>query len=153
MILDTTPYTFAQFHWHWGPNSTAGSEHTIDSKKYALELHLVHYRSNFNSLATAVASKESDALAVLGILFYENATTSDFNLPRLLNPTLITTGQGTMAPVDIPAMVNIFANLDKFYRYDGSLTTPGCNQVVRWTVLSEPLPVSTRFVRFPAGWY
>ena len=32
---------------------------------------------------------------------------------------------------------------NKFYRYYGSLTTPGCNEVVVWTVFKEKLEISS----------
>lgn len=34
-------------------------------------------------------------------------------------------------------------DISGFYRYEGSLTTPSCNEVVIWTVLSAPAYVST----------
>ena len=33
-----------------------------------------------------------------------------------------------------------------YYRYFGSLTTPGCNEVVQWTVFKQPIPISANQV-------
>lgn len=32
-------------------------------------------------------------------------------------------------------------DLTKFYRYQGSLTTPTCDEVVVWTVFEEPIKI------------
>lgn len=34
-----------------------------------------------------------------------------------------------------------------FYRYFGSLTTPGCNEVVEWTVVRDPIYVKPSQIR------
>ena len=34
-------YQLAQFHFHWGDDSTKGSEHTVNGKMYAAEVRLV----------------------------------------------------------------------------------------------------------------
>lgn len=34
-----------------------------------------------------------------------------------------------------------------FYRYFGSLTTPGCNEVVEWTVIRDPIHVRGSLIK------
>ena len=42
-------YQFAGLHFHWGSESNEGSEHTVEGKAYPLELHLVHFNSEYGS--------------------------------------------------------------------------------------------------------
>ncbi|PRD34444.1 UNVERIFIED_CONTAM: Ca13 [Trichonephila clavipes] len=61
-------YQLVQFHCHWGKCCNTGSEHTIDGKGYAAELHLVHWNVDlYNSVEEALASPKG--LAVIGIFF------------------------------------------------------------------------------------
>ena len=39
------------------------------------------------------------------------------------------------------------ANNLKFFSYMGSLTTPGCSQIVKWTVFLDIMPIFTEQVR------
>lgn len=41
------PYIADNIHFHWGENDSAGSEHTIDARRYSAELHLVTFNSNY----------------------------------------------------------------------------------------------------------
>uniref|UniRef100_A0A3Q4HP72 Carbonic anhydrase n=1 Tax=Neolamprologus brichardi TaxID=32507 RepID=A0A3Q4HP72_NEOBR len=125
-------YTAAQLHFHWGSSSRpAGSEHTVNSKQYAAELHVVHYNSDkYPNISTAV--DKSDGLAVLGVLV-ELISVLSFRLSD--------------QKVKVPAF-NIRAllptRLDEYYRYDGSLTTPPCYPSVLWTVFRNPITVSRK---------
>ena len=39
------------------------------------------------------------------------------------------------------------SDTSSFYRYDGSLTTPTCNEVVTWTVLTQPITIGSNQVQ------
>lgn len=41
------PYILDGVHWHWGKSDEAGSEHTLNAKRYSAEMHLVFYNSNY----------------------------------------------------------------------------------------------------------
>jgi carbonic anhydrase len=45
-----------------------------------------------------------------------------------------------------PLMDLIPDRTGSFYRYNGSLTTPGCNEDVIWTVFDTPIGISERQV-------
>ncbi|KAL3311992.1 hypothetical protein Ciccas_009420 [Cichlidogyrus casuarinus] len=108
-----------------------------------MEMHLVHHKSEFGSLAEAINSNVSDALAVLGILFEENARNNSSDLvSSLFKGQIIREGDVTMQPIDLVEILKKYVKLNSFFRYDGSLTTPNCNEVVVWTVISDPLPIA-----------
>ncbi|KAK4325794.1 hypothetical protein Pmani_003638, partial [Petrolisthes manimaculis] len=117
-------YIFAQFHFHWGSDSTLGSEHTIDGVRYPMELHLVHYKASYGSLGEAV--RRRDGLAVLGVML-EVSETDNPALTPIANALKMVNDSGMFA--------------------DGSLTTPTCNEVVTWTVFDNAIPISEKQLR------
>ena len=49
---------------------------------------------------------------------------------------------GNSTTMDAFALTNLMAGVDKYYRYQGGLTTPTCNEVVTWTVFAETIKIS-----------
>lgn len=64
-------YNFAEIHFHWGYNSSTGSEHSVKNGFYAMEAHMVHFNSKYPNLTVAAESGDPSALAVLGIFIAE----------------------------------------------------------------------------------
>lgn len=55
------------------------------------------------------------------------------------------------ATLSSPPVINaIFQNVNTslFVRYSGGLTTPGCNEVVQWTVFTEKIAISSAQVSY-----
>ena len=126
------PETFylVQFHFHWGYNSFQGSEHTIDERKYPLEVQFVH------------RAPTSGAFAVISVLFHlqrdDNPYLTDF--VSILNQT-----RDPSVSIEYPCDVSPLFPLDispRFYRYNGSLTSPPCTERVSWIILLRTVPIS-----------
>jgi len=134
-------YIFAQLHFHWGGDSSQGSEHTINGVRYPLEMHIVNYKASYGDLGTAVT--KPDGLAVLGVMF-EVSQTDNAAFTPLVNALANITDAGMFAEAAAPYPLRAFLPDDtsKFYRYEGSLTTPTCNEAVIWTVFDTPHAIS-----------
>ena len=138
-------YVLAQFHFHWGSSDGQGSEHLINSEAYPMEVHLVHYKHNFHSLAEAVDSNDTDALAVLGFMFeigkVDNEDLSNIvaNLEAIRE--YVEDARVKLSPFNLFEFLP--SNFKHFFRYSGSLTTPNCNEVVTWTVFKKTIKIST----------
>jgi len=136
-------YQLYGFHFHWGSANWQGSEHTINGKKYPLEIHYVHFNSKYGDVGTAI--NKTDGLAVLGFFFDIDSTDNLALQPVVDKLTEVVNAKEKvdMAPMNLMDLMGGDADdLDDFYRYSGSLTTPGCYESVTWTVFDKVLKVS-----------
>lgn len=145
--LDKAEYELWQFHAHWGNDSSHGSEHTIDGKDYAAELHLVHWnRTAYPS--PNVAAGHGDGLAVLG-LFMEVGEEDHPELAKLI-PHLEQVQYSGEKVTICESGINPANFLPKggenkrFWNYLGSLTTPPLLESVIWIVFQKPIKVSEK---------
>lgn len=145
MGLMGLPWFFSavQLHLHWGTGSPSqgGSEHTIDGASADAELHIVHYNSErYHNISTAMTQK--DGLAVLGILIEAgDETNPGFNNIISYLSRIKHRDQKALIPgFDIASLLP--KDLGRYYRYNGSLTTPPCYQNVMWTVFHEKVTIS-----------
>uniref|UniRef100_A0A667WIQ6 Carbonic anhydrase 6 n=1 Tax=Myripristis murdjan TaxID=586833 RepID=A0A667WIQ6_9TELE len=141
-------YTAVQMHLHWGgwDLEASGAEHTIDGIRYMAELHVVHYNSDKYKSFTEARDKP-DGLAVLAFFYedghFENTYYSDFisNLDKIKYA-----GQSmNVSSINVRSMLP--ENLNHFFRYQGSLTTPPCYESILWTVFDTPITLSHNQIR------
>lgn len=133
-------YTTAQFHLHWGPSNKKGSEHYLDGQQFSAEIHFVSYNVKYPNLT--YAATKSDGLAVLGVFLEVGSANPAYD--KFLNYASKVVNKS--ATVHIPAFPfsPLFpSNTSKFYRYQGSLTTPGCYESVTWTVFHDVVEISS----------
>lgn len=125
-------YKLVNVHVHWGHNDYQGSEHRLNGKKMPLELHAVH------------ASDKTDKYVVTG-LFFQISNENNPALEPLIQAVDRLKGNVKSTEINF----NLFSiypkdgSLKKYYRYQGSLTTPPCNEVVIWNVFETPINISS----------
>ena len=123
MIVGDKSYALLQFHLH------APSEHTVDGRRYPMEMHFVY-------------QAEGGALAVLGVLIEEGAEN------RVFAPLWkqLEEAPGTHVTVQLPINFDdgLFAGGEStgVFHYEGSLTTPPCSEGVKWFILRTPTVLS-----------
>jgi len=131
-------YRLAQFHCHWGKDCSVGSEHTVNGKSYAAELHFVHWNTElFNSAAEAMPN--DNGLAVLGV-FLEVGSEKNEELEKLLSQISNITFKGDKSDIAQELQLEKLMPENKAYwTYLGSLTTPPLWESVTWIVFQNPI--------------
>ena len=120
LTLDGKAYWLKQFHFH------APSEHALDNNRSAMEVHFVH------------ASTEG-ALTVVGVFLKVGKANTDFS-------TVMAAAPAEESAAKAPSMVKPSAFLPTSratYRYEGSLTTPPCSEIVNWVVMENAVEVAS----------
>ncbi|XP_068616576.1 carbonic anhydrase 14 [Brachionichthys hirsutus] len=136
-------FTAVQMHLHWGSGgpSHGGSEHTTNGLSADAELHVVHYNSElYPNMSTAMTQR--NGLAVLGILIVtgEETNVAFNNILHYLSRVRHADQRVSIPAFDVQSLLP--EDLGRYYRYNGSLTTPPCYQSVIWTLFHERVRIS-----------
>ncbi|WP_417495845.1 carbonic anhydrase [Maricaulis sp.] len=110
-------YNLLQFHFH------AASEHRINGRQAPMEVHFVH-------------QSEAGDLAVIGVMVERGDALATLDSVWAAMPADSHASPGIAARLHL----NEFLPVDReSFRYQGSLTTPPCSEIVSWTVLTHPV--------------
>ncbi len=116
-------YQLLQFHFH------APSEHAVAGARAPMEAHFVH-----RNTATGT-------LTVIGVTILEGGRNAALAPVFAAIPSKAGSSAAIAdATIDLSALLPPDAGA--YFHYSGSLTTPPCNEGVRWFVLAKPIRAS-----------
>ncbi|XP_073818042.1 carbonic anhydrase 7 [Musca autumnalis] len=129
-------YVLEQIHFHWW------SEHTIENVRYPFEMHMVHRNTKYPNMTVATLNK--DGLVVMGVLYHASLERNRVVDDVLADFVPIMSYDQINNPIQIKTnfkITDLVPSITSYITYEGSLTTPSCNEAVTWIVLAETFPI------------
>ncbi|XP_064482123.1 carbonic anhydrase-related protein 10-like [Ornithodoros turicata] len=130
-------YRVYEVHLHFGRTDDRGSEHSVSGFAFPAELQIFGYNCDLYSNVSEARQRAQGIVALAVII--KVSDTANLEL-RLLTSQLLQIGyKGSHVPVQSLSIRELLPDTDAYMTYEGSMTTPGCDETVTWLVMNRPL--------------
>ena len=119
------------------------SKYKLNLSRFPLEIHMVHINTKYVNNPSA-AYENKDGLAVIGIFGYiVNGTTNEAFDPIMdaANELAVDNEGKIEKTLRLKNILDQVKGSD-YFSYQGSLTTPGCDEIVSWIVYDQPILIT-----------
>jgi len=130
-----------------GPDSSEGAEHSVGNRKLPGEMQLYHYDNKFKNIEEALKVPGQVSVAVL---LFEVSEDDNLNLDVLLSKLHLVNGTKKAASMGSHNLEWIYPTTVtplhecEFFMYEGSTTTPPCQEGVVWHIYFDYVAISER---------
>ncbi|XP_028628301.1 carbonic anhydrase 4 [Grammomys surdaster] len=145
-------YEAIKLHLHWSQERNRGSEHTIEGKRYDMEMHILHKKI----VSGDKVQDSNDKYAVLAFMIQVSEKMNEGFQPLIeALPSISKPNSNTaLKELRLEDMLPSSEKMYYYFRYQGSLTTPNCDETVIWTVFREPIKIhKDQFLEFSKNLY
>ncbi|XP_050039967.1 carbonic anhydrase-related protein 10-like isoform X2 [Dermacentor andersoni] len=130
-------YRVYELRLHFGRTEDRGSEHSVSGFVFPAELQILGYNCDLYANVSEARQRAQGLVALAVIIKLRDSANVELRL--LTSQLLHLAFKGSHVAVKSVSIRDLLPDTDSYMTYEGSSTTPGCEETVTWILMNRPL--------------
>ncbi|KJH50763.1 carbonate dehydratase, eukaryotic-type [Dictyocaulus viviparus] len=137
-------YRIQRIDIHVGRGDINGSEHTIDGRRFPIEIQLLAYNIDLYNDFTSASHSPHGIAAISVLVDYGDKTNEELLKLTMASAGIMYKGQRVeLIELEPWRLLPYTRNI---VSYEGSMTSPGCHETVTWIIINQPIHITSEDV-------